>query len=109
MSYFVLRQIHPPGKSALADAATATALALAAIQNQVHKGKYLEWSDPDANGGMGDERWTDDPAKARRFPSFVAALECWREQSARPPRPCRTECRPNRPLTAYSVMPERIE
>ena len=32
--------------------------------------------------GPGDERWTDDPAKARRFPSFVAALECWREQSA---------------------------
>lgn len=51
MSYFVLRQIHPPGKSAFVDAATATALALAAIQNQVHKGKYLEWSDPVTSAG----------------------------------------------------------
>jgi hypothetical protein len=89
MSY-VIRQIHPPGKSALADEATAVALASAAISNQIEYGDYLEWSDPDALDGRGDDRWTSDLAKAKRFPSFAAACECWKA------------------LIAYSITIEKV-
>lgn len=104
---YVLRQIHPPGKSALADEATAPALTLAALRGDVQYGPYLQWSDPDAKDGMGDERWTSDLAKAKRFPSFMAAMQCWKAQSTI--QPFRPDGAPNRPLTAYSIMPELIE
>jgi hypothetical protein len=107
MSYYVLRQIYPPGKSARADQATTLALAMAARINAVQYGPYLEWSDPDAKGGMGKDQWTDDPAKAKRFPDFAAAMECWKAQSTI--RPFRTDGRPNRPMTAYSVAPIKVE
>jgi len=103
---YVLRQIHPPGLSATADQATTVALARAAMLGEVQYGDYLEWSDPDANNGMGAERWTSDPAKAKRFLTFEAALACWKAQST--VRPWRDDGRPNRPLTAYSVTPERL-
>lgn len=106
MTYYVLRQIRPPGRSARAHEATAPALAAAAIRGEIEYGKYLEWADPDANDGMGDDRWSNDIAKARRFDSFTAAMECWRQQSR--VRPFRDDGKPNRPLTAYSVTPEQI-
>jgi hypothetical protein len=105
--YYVLRKISPPGKSALADEATALALTIAATHNAVVQGDYLEWSDPDARDGMGDDRWTPDLAKAKRFPDFAAAMECWKAQSSI--RPFRPDGRPNRPMTAYSVTPQRID
>jgi len=98
---YVIRQIRPQGKSALADQATLPALVAAQIENKVELGPYLEWSDPNAKDGLGDDGWTDDPAKAKRFPSFTAAMECWKAQST--VRPLRDDGRPNRPLTAYSV------
>jgi hypothetical protein len=104
---FVLRQIAPPGKSALASEATALALTIAATQNAVVEGDYLEWSDPDAKDGFGDDRWTPDLAKAKKFATFTDAMECWKAQSRI--RPIRDDGKPNRPLTAYSVMPQRIE
>jgi hypothetical protein len=103
---YVLRQIHPPGKSALAHEATAVALTIATAKGEVVIGPYLEFSDPDAKFGFGDERWTDDLAKAKRFASFREAMECWKAQSS--VRPYRPDGKPNRPLTAFSVMPERI-
>jgi hypothetical protein len=103
----VLRQIRPRGKSSLADEATAVALTTAMLNGDVELGPYLEWSDPDAKNGMGDERWTDDITKAQRFASFTGAMECWRAQSS--VRPIRSDGRPNRPLTAYSVTPEKVE
>src|SRR5262245_63041462 len=103
---FVIRQIHPPNLSARADEATAVALASAAIVNAVVKGDYLEWSDPDARGGRGDDRWTSDLAKAKRFPSHEAAWMCWKAQSTR--RPLRPDGKPNRPMTAYSVTIEEV-
>lgn len=103
---YVIRQVSPPGKSARADEATAVALTIAAASGQVHVGKYLEWSDPNAKTGMGDDRWTDDPAKAKRFDSFEAASACWKAQSKVIPR--RPDGKPNRPLTAYSVSIEKI-
>jgi hypothetical protein len=107
MGYFVLRQIRPPGKSALAHEATAVALTAAARTNSVIYGAYLEWSDPDADNGWGDERWTSDLAKAKRFKDFIEAMNCWKAQST--VRPLRPDGRPNRPLTAFSVSPEYIE
>jgi hypothetical protein len=103
---YVLRQIHPKGKSARANEATAVALTTATLKGELMMGQYLEWSDPNANDGFGDDRWTDDLAKAKKFGSFAEALECWKAESTI--RPLRDDGRPNRPMTAYSVMPERI-
>jgi len=105
MSY-VLRQIHPKGKSALADEANIMALTVAAVADEIERGDYLEWSDPNARKGFGDDRWTDDLAKAQRFPSFEAAMECWKAQSTK--RPFRDDGKPNRPMTAYSVTVEQV-
>jgi hypothetical protein len=103
---YVLRQIHPKGKSARANEATAVALTTATLKGELMMGQYLEWSDPDAEDGFGDERWTDDLAKAKKFGSFAEALECWKAESTI--RPLRDDGKPNRPMTAYSVMPEKI-
>lgn len=105
--HFVLRQIHPPGKSAVAFPGVAAALVEASIKDNVVSGSYLQWSDPDAKRGMGDDGWTDDLAKAKKFASFAAAMECWKAQSS--VRPFRRDGRPNRPMTAYSVTVEKIE
>lgn len=105
MSY-VIRQIHPPGKSARADEADTVALTLASVDGTIVIGDYLEWSDPDARFGRGDDRWTPDVAKAKRFPSFEAATACWKAQSKLVPR--RTDGKPNRPMTAYNVSIEQV-
>jgi hypothetical protein len=101
---FVLRQIHPPRKSLLPDEATITA---ACISGTVQPGDYLEWSDPDANFGGGDDRWTSHLTDAKRFPTFDAAVECWKEQST--VRPLRSDGKPNRPMTAISVRVEEVK
>src|SRR4051812_21579772 len=99
---FVIRQIMPPGLSARADEATAEALADAAIRGTgVVKGAYLEWSNPDGRNGFGDDRWTLDRNRAKRFATYEAAFECWRAQSR--VNPFRSDGMPNRPMTAYSV------
>jgi hypothetical protein len=103
---YVLRQISPPGKSALADEATAAALAVAAFDDNVVKGQYLEWSNPNAKHGMGDELWTGDLKRAKKFETFEAAMECWRAQSTN--RPWRPDGKANRPLTAFSVTVEQV-
>jgi hypothetical protein len=107
MSYFVLRQISPPRKSALAHEATLIALTLAAQEGNIVLGPYLEFSDPDARNGMGEDRWTDDISKAKRFATFTDAMECWKAQSK--VHPFRSDGKPNRPLTAFSVQPQRID
>jgi hypothetical protein len=107
MSFYVLRLASPPGKSALAHEATAAALAVAAVTGEIEHGPYLEWSDPDANKGMGAERWTASLERAKRFATFAEAMECWKAQSS--VRPFRGDGKPNRPMTAYSVQAERIE
>ncbi len=106
MSYLVIRQIHPQGKSARADEATTVALATAAVKGEVVTGKYLLWSDPDARNGLGDDSCTTDGTKAKRFATHAAAWECWRAQSKT--RPIRDDGRPNRPMTAYSVTIEEV-
>jgi hypothetical protein len=107
MTYWVLQQIHPRGKMALADEATAPALVDAVVTDTVVYGDYLEWSDPDAKDGLGDNRWTSDLAKAKKFLNFMAATSCWKAQST--VRPLRDDGKPNRPLTAFSISPVRID
>jgi len=102
---FVLRKISAGGGSAMADEATAAALALAAVNDSIQYGDYLEWADPDANNGMGDDRWTSDIDKAKKFATFADATACWQAQSA--VNPIRPDGKPNRPLTAWSVCVER--
>jgi hypothetical protein len=99
---FVIRQIHPPFKSARATDATTVAL----VVEGVVVGNYLEWSDPDANFGRGDDRWTRERAKAKRFPTVKAAMDCWKARSKL--IPTRPDGQPNRPMTAYSITVEEI-
>lgn len=105
--HYVLRQVHPPGLSADAREATMLALATAVMKAEVIEGKYLEWHDVDAHGGRGADRWTSDVSKALRFNSFQDAMACWKQQSKKVP--LRDDGKPNRPLTAYSVMVEKVK
>lgn len=107
VSYYVLRKIAPRGKSALAFEATAAALAAALVSGEIVLGQYLAWSDPDAKNGYGDDRWTDDLGNAKKFATFEAAMLCWKAQSTI--RPMRNDGKPNQPMTAYSVTPQRID
>lgn len=106
MSY-VIRKISAPGKSARADESDAVSLAIAGINNAVVYGDYLEWSDPNAKFGRGDEGWTSDIDRAKKFDTFDAAMKCWNTQSTLVPT--RLDGRPNKPLTAYSITMEHIE
>ncbi|MES2712018.1 MAG: hypothetical protein V4653_10580 [Pseudomonadota bacterium] len=65
-----------------------------------HSNRFLRDFDPDAYGGRGRVRSTDDPVHAKRFPDTAAAHACWTLQSRRVP--LRDDGRPNRPLTAYT-------
>lgn len=106
MSY-VICQARPAGKSARADQATTVALVKAMLDESLIDGPYLEWSDPDAKDGFGDDRWTNDLARAKRFATFSDAAECWKAQSK--VRPIRDDGKPNRPMTAYSVSIKQVE
>ena len=83
------------------------------VQNSLDyiAGKYprnwLAAFDVEAHHGRGSITTTDDPARARRFPTFEAVMECWRTQSMT--HPWRGDGRPNRPLTAYTIEPQRID
>lgn len=105
MSY-VIRKISAPGRSARADEADAVTLAIAGAEGTTVLGDYLEWSDPNAKFGRGDDGWTSDLAKAKKFATFDAAMKCWKQQSTLVPT--RLDGKPNRPLTAYSVSVEEI-
>lgn len=103
---YVIRQIHPPGKSARAHEATAVELVKTLMHGGPEMGPYLEWFDVNAKKGFGDDRWTDDVSKALTFESFTDAATAWKTQSTK--RPLRDDGEPNRPLTAYSVTIERV-
>jgi hypothetical protein len=67
---------------------------------------YVARYDPDAHDGFGDVELSDDPARALRFVDFTAAHAAWVRQSR--VRPLRSDGRPNRPLTAYTVAIELL-
>jgi hypothetical protein len=102
MTEYVIRLVASERES-LADVADTMAV-FAQVIAGTPPGKYLVWSDPDANGGDGAETWSDDPVKAKRFRSRDAAFACWRARSK--VTPTRPDGRPNRPMTAYSITIE---
>lgn len=68
---------------------------------QVPYGQYLKAFDPDFKRGVGIADWTHDRTKAKRFPDAAAALAEWKRPSK--VMPIRSDGKPNRPLTAYSI------
>lgn len=70
-------------------------------------GQWLMSYDPDANGGLGEARFTSDVEDAMRFDDFAAAEACWQQPSKHDPRMIREHTdepvEPNRPLMAVSV------
>lgn len=64
-------------------------------------GKWVESFDPDAHGGRGDLRVTDDRNKALKFKNPGEALRYWKQQSKL--QPLRPDGQPNRPLTAWTM------
>jgi hypothetical protein len=62
---------------------------------------YLAWFDVDADDGRGREVVTGNIEEAMRFESQHAAMLAWATQSN--VRPLRSDGKPNRPLTAYSI------
>lgn len=69
-------------------------------------GAWLKFYDPDGADGAGDVVVTLDPKQAKVFPSLAAALDEWRRVST--VRPLRDDGRPNRPLSAFTVQPQRL-
>lgn len=69
--------------------------------------RYLRDYDPDAHGGRGSIRETGDLAKAKRFDSIEAVFAEWKRQST--VVPYRADGKPNRPLTAFTMEPRRID
>ena len=67
---------------------------------------YLRAYDADAHDGLGSVQVTDDERKAMRFLSVGAAMALINSVPAN--RPIRDDGRPNRPLTAFSLVIERI-
>lgn len=63
---------------------------------------YFHAVDVDAREGFGLAELTGDIAKALTWPTAVAAIEAWQQQST--VKPLRLhDGKPNRPLTAYTV------
>lgn len=69
-----------------------------------HEGRYVARYDPDDDHDP--VATTDDPSDALTFASASGAMACWRRPSTR--RPFRTDGKPNRPLTAYTVTVEPL-
>ena len=95
--------------SALATGRTNLAVKAAAEirHGNMGLGNYLQDYNPEAHNGRGDATFTPDVAKAMKFDSFYAAMECWSRQSKT--LPLRPDGKPNKPLTAFSVSPKKIE
>lgn len=105
MTSYVIRLVSPDERESRADVATAINL-LKRVQQDLPAGQFLVSSNPNARGGRGMETWSPDIADAKRFPTKDAAMECWRAQSTKVPR--RPDGKPNRPMTAYSVVIEEL-
>lgn len=71
-----------------------------------HISRFVEEYDPDGRDGAGSAKLTLLRSHAKRFPSKIEALEFWRQQSTK--RPTRSDGKPNRPLTSFSVMVEPV-
>lgn len=73
-------------------------LGLATGQKSSLEGQYLRYYDPSAHDGRGEIRGTPDVKKAIQFESPADAMYTYRLSYG-----TRTDGKPNRPLTAYTV------
>lgn len=71
------------------------------------EGQYLKSYDPEAHGGRGDAEFTTDRSRAMVFADVGEALELWKAVPKR--RPLREDGKPNRPLTAFSMVTEAAD
>lgn len=71
-----------------------------------HAGQWVATFDHDAYDGRGYGTFTDKVNDAKRFHSNAAAFEFWRRRSR--VKPTRPDGKPNRPLTALSVVIEPL-
>jgi hypothetical protein len=78
----------------------------------VQSGQYLEHYDPDVvpadptDPRTGLAEWTRDVGRAMKFATNAAALRCWQATST--VRPLRPDGKPNRPLSAFTVLIEQV-
>jgi len=73
----------------------------------VPPGSYLKSFNVEAHDGQGTADFTDDPNEALHFDSFSEAMDAWMRQSKT--RPLRADGRPNRPLTAFTMLTDTIK
>lgn len=66
-------------------------------------GKWLSFYDPRAFNGRGEIRGTHDPMQALAFPTHGEAIITWQLGHG-----TRTDGRPNKPLTAFTVSIEPL-
>lgn len=71
------------------------------------EGLFLKTYNPEAFDGLGDSSWTADCRKAMKFEDGVAAIKCYLQVPSN--RPIREDGKPNRPLTALSIVIEDEE
>lgn len=71
-----------------------------------HAGQWLLHYDVDAFDGQGWCDFTDKIMQAKRFDTFEEAMACWNQQST--VKPLRPDGRPNKPLTALTILVERF-
>lgn len=67
---------------------------------------YVLSYDLEAFAGLGDVQYTTDPARAMTWPDLESFHRAYTSVSM--VRPTRDDGRPNRPLTALTVEPERV-
>jgi hypothetical protein len=79
---------------------------IVAIVDGTVRTSYLAAYDPDGFGGRGRITFTEDIAKAKRYATLEALFEEWRSQSTT--HPLRSDGKPNRPLTAHTIVPRPV-
>ena len=85
------------------DDTTAHLMWIVATAEGAPIGMWLREYDPDGFNGIGRIVFTADVEQAQLFPSMRGVLTCWAQPSTKVP--LRSDGKPNRPLTAYSVQP----
>lgn len=82
---------------------------LIGLANGLHShfdGEYLTTFDPEFMDGFGKANTTKEIADARIFNDLADVMAFWKTRST--VKPTRSDGRPNRPLTAFSIEPVKI-
>jgi hypothetical protein len=91
----------PPGRYVM------ICLGLASGKAGAPAGSYLKTADVNAYDGRGWAEWTPVVADAMLWPDAATAWAFWQQTST--VRPTRDDGKPNRPLTAFTVMIQSLD